>query len=48
MGFNGTGPFGRGPRTGRGFGNCDLPERSTVPYPPYRPGFGFFQRLNLG
>jgi hypothetical protein len=24
-GFNGTGPTGRGPRTGRGFGPCAMP-----------------------
>jgi hypothetical protein len=31
-GFNGTGPFGAGPRTGGGFGNCTPTAAGAVPY----------------
>ena len=32
-GFNGTGPFGAGPRTGGGFGTCAPTAAATAPYP---------------
>lgn len=32
-GFNGTGPFGAGPKTGGGFGYCAPTAAATAPYP---------------
>jgi len=57
-GFDGTGPMGRGPLTGRGMGYCavQLPSSGTEPGPdrklrPTRPTQGSFypyQRESLG
>lgn len=32
-GFNGTGPFGAGPKTGEGFGTCAPSPAANEPYP---------------
>jgi len=44
-GFDGTGPTGQGPRTGRGLGNC-TPQPNTPRRSPILGSLG--QRLGLG
>lgn len=45
-GFNGTGPRGQGPMTGRGMGYCVMPlthirpDRPLLPYPPFGYYYG--------
>jgi len=43
--FDGTGPMGQGPLTGRGLGNC-VPQPNTSQRFPVLSGLG--QRLGLG
>lgn len=49
-GFDGTGPLGRGPMTGRGRGYCVMPIQKTVPFSPvYGPLVNwFFRRPRFG
>ncbi|MDY6825962.1 MAG: DUF5320 domain-containing protein [Bacillota bacterium] len=59
-GFDGTGPYGGGPMTGRGFGYCAVPVQQagynipTYGYAPYRPygrprfSLGFGRGLGRG
>jgi hypothetical protein len=47
-GFDGTGPVGRGARSGRGFGYCEMPESAVASATPPAYGFGFFRRPRLG
>jgi len=37
-GYDGTGPEGKGSRTGRGLGNCKTVDAPKTTSAPYRPG----------
>lgn len=42
--LDGTGPEGKGPKTGRGIGNCNPNQEDTIEEIPKRRPFGYGRR----